>query len=111
MRSAMPAHTPGKCAKAHVVCTIVSNGLRFVGTNGCANAQKACPRLEGEGYAKCKSICRQEGHAEEVALRVADRLAMGGTAYIEGHERCCDSCRQQLLRAGVKEIVMGGAPE
>jgi hypothetical protein len=98
----------GPCAKARVICTIVApTGDRFVGENLCANPQPVCPRQPGEGYEKCKTVCGQLGHAEEVAARIAGAAAVGGTAYLEGHTYACDPCKAALAAVGVTDIVIG----
>lgn len=98
----------GPCAKTRVFCTIVAlDGQRFVGENLCANPQPVCPRLPGEGYEKCKTICVQLGHAEEVAAKMAGADASGGTAYIEGHTYACDPCKGALAAIGVLNVVIG----
>jgi hypothetical protein len=101
----------GPCAKTTVRCTIITpHGLRFVGENWCANPQQVCPREPGEGYDKCKSICQQAGHAEEVALQNASVLAAGAHAYVEGHDHACRSCQVALFGAGVKALTIGAPP-
>lgn len=102
----------GPCAKTVVRCTIVSvRGKRYVGENWCANPQSTCPRKLGEDYTKCKTICRQPGHAEEDALRVAGGQARGARAYLEGITYACRSCQEQLYDAGVESIHRGPPPE
>lgn len=101
----------GPCAKRHVRCTIISWDARAVtGENLCANPQPVCPREPGEGYEKCHSICKQVGHAEEVALdrAIASDMSLDGAlVVIAGHERVCESCMETLQRAGVSEIMIG----
>jgi len=95
------------CAKAKVACAIVSTeGDVFMGRNDCENPQSTCPREEGEGYEKCKSICQQEGHAEIMALKKAGAKAIGGRAYLWGHESYCHACENALLSAGVKSLSL-----
>lgn len=102
----------GPCAKLVVRCTIVGYwGARFVGENSCANPQTTCPRLPGEGYDKCVNICRQNGHAEEVALRAAGDIAVGARAYIEGHTHVCRNCQEVLTAAGVSSFTIGPPPK
>ena len=99
------------CAKLVVTCTIVTpDHWRFVGRNDCDNPQPTCPRAPGEGYEKCASICQQHGHAEEVALHLADEYAIGARAYIEGHTHVCRNCQQVLTAAGVKSFTIGPPP-
>jgi deoxycytidylate deaminase len=95
----------GPCAKTTVTCVITAaDGRRFIGTNACANPQPKCPREPGEGYAKCVSICQQQGHAEVQALRAAGPHADGATAELYGHTYACQACQEALYAAGVKWI-------
>ena len=101
----------GPCAKTHVKCTIVSRtGKRYIGTNSCRNSQRNCPRLPGEDYTKCHTICQTDGHAEEVALRLAGDDTKGSWVFIEGHEWCCQNCQKLLWDAGVMCITVGQPP-
>lgn len=94
--------TYGPCAKTTVRCTIQSaDGELFIGENWCANPQPKWPREPGEDYTKCTTICRQEGHAERVALRLAGSKEAGGVALLRGHTYMCQSCQEALYGAGV----------
>ena len=99
----------GPCAKKRVFCTLVSkDGEEFFGENSCDNPQESCPRV-GSLYARddftlCKSVCRQSGHAEVMALRLAGEKAKGAIAIVE-HHRVCDDCERRLKAAGVASIV------
>jgi hypothetical protein len=98
----------GPCAKTKVKCTIVtSDGDHVVGENWCLNPQETCPRNEGEDYTKCKTVCRQLGHAEDLAVRIAGDNAKGGRAYLEGHNYACQNCQIALFGAGVKSLSIG----
>jgi len=95
----------GRCAKTHVVCVISTpSGHVFKGTNWCANPQEVCPRSAGEGYDKCKSICKQEGHAEVDALKLAGDKARGASAVLTGHSYACQSCQEALFGAGISSL-------
>ena len=102
----------GPCAKRHVSTRLVTfAGRIYHGTNECENPQAVCPRLPGEGYDKCKSICRQGAHAEIVALEAAiaaegPYVALGAEAVVEGHYYCCEHCSRQLANAGVRRITV-----
>jgi len=101
----------GPCAKATVTCTLVTpEGEHIVGTNYCHNAQSACPRLPGEGYEKCRSICDQAGHAEVVAIALAGDKANGSRAYLQGHTYACQACQEALFAAGVISLSVGIDP-
>ena len=101
------------CAKTTVYCTIINPaGFKATGHNLCENPQSVCPREDGEGYEKCKTICKQKGHAEEVAIDLAaGRFEIeGSTAYIEGHSYFCMDCQHKLFSAGVKFLCVGEPP-
>lgn len=96
----------GACAKKMVKCVIVPTrgGEAVVGENWCANPQTECPREEGEGYEKCKTICGQMYHAEEDAIRLAGANAVGARAYLYGHTYYCRNCQEALFAAGVESL-------
>ena len=96
------------CAKRHVTCYLVGlDGMLVIGTNSCKNPQLSCPRLPGEDYTKCKTICDQPGHAEMQALEQARRINMdlsGGMAITRGVDWICHDCGKALHKAGISEI-------
>lgn len=99
----------GPCAKRQVICWITAGGKQYRGENDCANPQPACPRLEGEGYEKCKTICQQAGHAEIEAIRAAQadgRNLTGAKARLFGHYWICEPCGAALRDAGVWSIEL-----
>ena len=97
----------GPCAKRRVRCAIVTpDGEVFEAENDCANPQRTCPRLPGEDYAKCQSICRQAEHAEVGALRKAGARAKGATAIVTGHNYICSECGKALEAAGVATVII-----
>ena len=101
----------GKCAKATIRCTLVTAKWKiFVGENWCENPQDVCPRKIGVGYEKCKDICQQVGHAEQVAVMLAGDEAKGSRAYLEGHTYACMDCQHALFGAGVKSLSVGIRP-
>lgn len=96
------------CAKKVVICQILTkDGQVFTGRNDCNNPQPLCPREAGEGYEKCKTICDQPGHAEEVALEQAQLAGAnlgGAVAYIGGIGHYCKNCQIKLFDAGVTSL-------
>lgn len=120
----MSENQTGPCAKQVVTAILIAaNGERFVGTNYCENPQEVCPRnlrnyARGEGYHLCKEICKQVGHAEEVAIAEAGAKANGGVIYVEGHDEvysdtgtgACHNCVLLARNAGAS-IVVGPPPE
>lgn len=98
----------GPCAKARIKCTLVTtDGDHVIGENWCLNPQEVCPRAPGEDYEKCKTICRQLGHAEDMAVRLAGEKAKGAAAFLEGHTYACMSCQHALFDAGVQTLSRG----
>lgn len=101
----------GPCAKQTVTCTLVTpSGEHIVGTNACASPQPSCPRLPGEGYEKCRTVCRQIGHAEQQALFAAGIKAKGARAYLIGHTYACQACQEAVFGAGVISLSVGIEP-
>lgn len=101
----------GPCAKTVVRCFIVAkSGDIFIGENECENPQSVCPRELGEGYEKCASICRQVGHAEEMAVRLAGEKCVGAHAYLQGHTYACMHCQHKMFGAGVAAFSIGEPP-
>ncbi len=97
----------GPCAKRQVTCIITAkDGFEYRGTNDCANPQPVCPRLPGEDYGKCKTICDQAGHAEIEAVRSAGVAANGGRATLFGHYWICEPCGAALRDAGVTNVTI-----
>ena len=94
------------CAKKRVVVYLHSkDGRVFVGENACRRPQAVCPRVPGEGYEKCRTVCDQIGHAEVVALAQAGAAAHGATALLVGHHHYCRACQEALFAAGVKSLM------
>ena len=99
----------GPCAKRDVLCVILSADHKkyWTGRNLCLDAQEDCPRIKGEDYEKCETMCHTIGHAEAVAARqVPEGEAAGGIAYLFGHYRICDSCAKVLESIGVREVYI-----
>lgn len=99
------------CAKVKVECWLIHpSGAVFYGSNDCANPQVHCPRTaagetHGVGYEKCTHICRQEGHAEVVALRKAGHFARECIAFVT-HDWICKDCEAALYAAGVQCVML-----
>lgn len=97
----------GPCAKRQVTCVITAqDGSRFSGENDCANAQDICPRVPGDDYTKCKTICQQGDHAEIKALRAAGDKAIGAVATIVGHYYICEPCGAALRDAHIAKVEL-----
>lgn len=82
----------------------------FYGTNEVGRESSACPKTwDGEPYDICSTECAfdQSNHAEIQALKKAGKQAKGGTMYIIGQNRVCDSCLMAMKRAGVTKVEFG----
>lgn len=94
------------CAKARVTALLIGrSGKWYEGENATRSPQAACPRLPGEGYEKCASVCQQESHAEVAALLLAGDDACGGIMLVNYHY-CCADCVRACDAAGVALIVL-----
>lgn len=97
----------GPCARREVTCEIRgTSGRIYRGKNWCSNAQVTCPREENEDYTKCKTICQQWGHAEEVALTLAGEDTVAASATVYGHSYACRKCQEALYAAGICTITV-----
>lgn len=98
----------GPCAKKVVKCYLYDRFGFMVaeGENDCAEPQKVCPRQPNEDYLKCRIVCKQDGHAEQVALMKAGGRAKGCRAVVVGIDNVCKSCQTALFGAGVVSITI-----
>lgn len=95
------------CVKRMVTAVLVTkDGRHYVGTNSCLEPQVQCPRQDGDDYEKCKTICKQNMHAEASALFQAYPNTIGSTLYLFGHFHLCDSCTRLCNKLGVKDVVI-----
>ena len=96
------------CAKQIVTCKIITkDGHEFIGENSCASPQSACPRMPGENYEKCKSICKQDSHAEIAAIKKASgRDLKEAIAELRGHYYSCKDCAIALKIAGIEILTV-----
>ena len=96
------------CKKQTTVAVIMKDGhLISIGTNEIHADIDECPRKgmkSGEGYDLCKSVCKQNHHAEVDACLKAGKDAEGGTLILIGHTYCCDNCKKVMDEHGIKEI-------
>lgn len=97
------------CAKKRVVAVIADaeGKILGVGENTCNEPQEVCPRLPGEGYHKCKTVCLQPFHAEMDAIAkaaFAGHDIRGASCTILGIDRVCEDCEWTLKAAGITDI-------
>jgi len=93
------------CAKKTVLAVIEDDhGLVLSwGSNDCLTPQPTCPREPGEGYEKCRDICHQIGHAEEMAIASLrpEHKHRAAHCRVLGIDRVCDNCQHALWAAGI----------
>lgn len=102
------------CLKQTVVALIYKHGqLLGAGSNMIYNdGIVLCPRegmKTGEGYEKCKDICKQGFHAEIEACHNAYenfRDISGSTLYLIGHTYACEDCISKMKVYGIKKLVV-----
>lgn len=101
------------CKKQLVIFLLFNNNntIVSVGTNHCENPQDICPReilgyKSGEGYDLCKSICKQNNHAEIDSINNLMNNINLSFGILIGHTYCCDNCYQKLNKLGVTNIVI-----
>jgi deoxycytidylate deaminase len=83
--------------------------LISIGTNEIHKDITECPRKDmktGEGYELCKSVCKQNHHAEVDACLKAGDQANGAILYLIGHTYCCNDCTEVMERYGIKEVII-----
>jgi deoxycytidylate deaminase len=96
------------CKKQIVIAIIITkNNKVHIGYNDCENNVDECPRKDrstGEGYELCRTMCKQNSHAEISAInKCEDKLELkDATLILKGHSYVCDGCKKQLLNVGIK---------
>lgn len=100
------------CIKQPTGAVAVKNG-KIIGRG--SNAGKLvteCPRWgssTGQNYGPCKDVCKQEGHAEAMAVKDMIKNApdyKGADIYLYGHWWCCEKCWDAMIRADVKDVYL-----
>ena len=89
------------CAKKIVKATLLlKDGSLFYGTNDCRTPQTVCPRLPGEGYSKCGTVCHQPFHAEIDALQQAIMKGhdVEGGHMIVFYDKVCADCAVEMAK-------------
>jgi DNA (cytosine-5)-methyltransferase 1 len=97
---------PGRCAKRNVTAILIKDDKYWIGTNWCETPQNECPRITGDNYTKCTSICKQHSHAEIDVLEKAGNEASGSVLYLENHDHICDECKEALNKNGVYQFIV-----
>lgn len=99
-----------QCKKQTTIAIIMKDQqLISIGTNEIHEDITECPRkgmATGEGYELCKSICKQNNHAEVDACIKAGEGAKGATLYLIGYTYCCDNCKKVMSEYGIEKIII-----
>ena len=102
------------CVKQATAAVLVKDG-KIIGRGANAGKKvKICPRVvqnypTGQGYHLCKETCRQEGHAEVMAIKNALFQGYdtdGATLYLEGHWWVCKECWNFIILHGIKRVCL-----
>ena len=112
MQSAKELWTIGGCAKQPTAAVVVKDG-KIIGHGTNAGIKvKECPRWgspTGTNYGPCKDVCKQEGHAEAIAVKDAIKNGFdtqGADLYLYGHWWCCQDCWRVMIKAGIKNVYL-----
>ena len=73
----------------------------------CPRAVNNCPT--GTGYEFCRTVCRQKGHFEVMAIRDArkkGRDPKGASLYLDGHWWICEPCWNEIIGAGIARVFL-----
>jgi deoxycytidylate deaminase len=100
------------CVKQSTGAVIVKNGQIIGRGTNAAKLVLECPRWgspTGENYGPCKDICKQEGHAEAVAVK--DMMAhqtdyQDADLYLYGHWWCCRNCWESIINGKIKNVYL-----
>lgn len=100
------------CIKQPTGAVVVGwDAVLGAGSNAGRRAEE-CPRWgspTGENYVLCRTVCRQESHAEVAALSDAlnkGRIVSGADLYLYGHWWCCKDCWDKMIAAGIRRLYL-----
>ena len=83
-----------------------ANGSDYHETHECERVKQGCG--SGQGYELCEG-CHPKNHSEPTAI--ADALSKGFSTegadiYLWGHWWCCESCWNEMIKAGIKDVYL-----
>lgn len=114
MREATKLLKKSGCLKQPTAAIIVKNGkIIGLGTNA-GKKVEVCPRIvhncpTGTGYEYCKDVCKQEGHAEVMAIHDAlkkTKNLKGASLYLDGHWWMCEPCWNLIIKVGITKTYL-----
>ncbi|MFA6250832.1 MAG: deaminase [Candidatus Shapirobacteria bacterium] len=102
------------CIKQPTGAVVVKNSQIIGRGSNAGILVTSCPRIEqgyqtGQGWHLCQEICRQEGHAEIMAIKDAlthGHNPQGADLYLEGHWWCCQNCWDFMLQNGIQHVYL-----
>ncbi len=83
-----------------------ANGSSYHTWHGCERVRQGCG--SGKGYELCKG-CHPNNHAEQSAIRDVKKTEFfteGADMYIWGLWWCCESCWNEIIKAGIKDVYL-----
>jgi deoxycytidylate deaminase len=83
-----------------------ANGSEYHKANICERVKQNCP--SGQGYELCEG-CHPKNHSEPSAIRDAQGKGHnvdGADLYLWGHWWCCESCWNEMIQAGIKDVYL-----
>lgn len=106
------------CIKQPTGAVVVKDGQVIGRGSNAGKKVSVCPRWSsptGKNYEPCRPICRQDGHAEVMAVRDAQEEGFdtaNADLYLYGHWWCCKNCWDTMIAAGIKNVyLLEGASE
>ncbi len=102
------------CIKQATGAVIVINDEIVASGSNAGIRVKVCPRVEekcptGTGYHHCRETCKQEGHAEQMAIKdlLNKNIVHSEPAlYLWGHWWCCEPCWDAMMTAGIRTVYL-----
>ena len=114
MKAAFKLAQSSGCRKQSTAAVIVKDGEIVANGSNSGIRVDVCPRVvkgskTGTDYHLCKEVCKQEGHAEAMAVKDAHKQgidAQGADLYLWGHWWCCKPCWEAMEGAGIKNVYL-----
>jgi len=100
------------CIKQPTGAVIVKNEKVIGRGTNAGERVLECPRwgsLTGHNYGPCKDICKQEGHAEAVAVKnMIEHQTdyQNADLYLYGHWWCCHNCWESMIKGEIKNVYL-----
>lgn len=114
MKAAKELALTSGCRKQATAAVIIKNGKVVASGTNSGIRVEICPRIlrrskTGTDYELCKTLCKQKGHAEKMAVEDAKKhqIDVGGAdLYLFGHWWCCEPCWNAMIETGIKNVYL-----